>query len=193
MRKILEDIKYFGKEYFRIPIRNFRIGISNLIKWFPTIWNDRDWDNHFIYEILKRKLEFQAKYISERDFYTMAQKDSRNMKICASLIQKCQEETYSCEYMDYHESRHWFTPSESRPGSYEFDSEIEGERFDEFFAKYPIIHKKVLNGEGIFNMDIEDEKERKQRIAMNIGNINQNRARKLLFKIMEEHIEGWWE
>jgi hypothetical protein len=28
---------------------------------------------------------------------------------------------------------------------------------------------------------------------MNIGHINHSRARKLLFKIMEENIEGWWD
>jgi hypothetical protein len=28
---------------------------------------------------------------------------------------------------------------------------------------------------------------------MNIAYLNHDRARKLLFKIMEENIEGWWD
>jgi hypothetical protein len=31
------------------------------------------------------------------------------------------------------------------------------------------------------------------RIAMEIAVNNQERSRKLLFKIMEENIEGWWD
>ena len=47
----------------------------------------------------------------------------------------------------------------------------------------------------IFNIesrDIKTEVDIKQRIAHNIGYYNHNRARKLLFKIIEENIEGWW-
>jgi hypothetical protein len=53
----------------------------------------------------------------------------------------------------------------------------------------------VLNGEGIFSLGASDNvsTDKKQRIAMNIGHINHDRARKLLFKIMEENIERWWD
>jgi hypothetical protein len=33
----------------------------------------------------------------------------------------------------------------------------------------------------------------KKLIAMNIAHINQDRAHKLLFKIMEENIQKWWD
>ena len=36
--------------------------IRNLIRWIPIIWKDRDWDFYFTYEILKKKLEFQAEF-----------------------------------------------------------------------------------------------------------------------------------
>ena len=48
-----------------------------------------------------------------------------------------------------------------------------------------------MNGEGI--IDRVGREEDKQLIAMNIGYINHDRARKMLFKIMEENIEGWWD
>ena len=50
-----------------------------------------------------------------------------------------------------------------------------------------------MNGEGIFSLDGKDRLEVKQKLAMNIGNINHERARKLLFKIMEQNIEKWWD
>ena len=48
-----------------------------------------------------------------------------------------------------------------------------------------------MNGEGVFSR--EGREDNKQIIAMNIGHINHDRARKLLFKIMEESIESWWD
>ena len=48
-----------------------------------------------------------------------------------------------------------------------------------------------MNGEGVFKR--EGREDDKQIIAMNISRINHDRARKLLFKIMEDHIESWWD
>jgi len=39
----------------------------------------------------------------------------------------------------------------------------------------------------------EGREEDKQVIAMSIAHINHDRARKLLFKLMEENIERWWD
>lgn len=43
-------------------LRNIRYGIKNIIKWFPVIWNDRDWDYRYIYEILHKKLELKEQF-----------------------------------------------------------------------------------------------------------------------------------
>ena len=64
---------------------------------------------------------------------------------------------------------------------------------DEFFKKYPLVYKKVMKGEGPFTLDGRDESEIKRIIAMNIAHINQDRARKLLFKVLEQKIERWWD
>lgn len=41
----------------RIFIRDFRIGIKNLIKWFPVIWKDKDWDHEYFEDIILFKLQ----------------------------------------------------------------------------------------------------------------------------------------
>ena len=41
--------------------RDIAQGIKNLIKWFPIIWKDRNWDDSFIFDILQFKLQNQAK------------------------------------------------------------------------------------------------------------------------------------
>jgi|GEM_PF-1629301 hypothetical protein len=179
-------------------IRNFFVSVKNLIRWFPIIWKDRDFDDHYIWEIMKNKLRWQAKYIGDRDFHTRAIMDAKRMRLCANLMDKVQDEFYSSEYMDYHESKWNFLDIPDKPGFKELDMETTSEHFDDYFKKYPLAYKKVLANKelqifGIKARDGETEVDVKQRIAMNIGYYNHNRARKLLFKIMEENIEGWWD
>jgi hypothetical protein len=178
-----------GKYYHKY----FKQGIKNIWYWFPIIWKDRNWDDHYIFEILKHKLKAQAKYIGKRDFHTRAQLDAKRMRLCIELINKVQEEEYSSEYMDYHRDRVWFTDCEDRPGSSLYNSETVWEKYDEYFAKYPLIYKRVMKGEGVFTLNGRDEKDMKGIIAMNIGHINQQRAQDLLFKILNENINGWWD
>lgn len=173
--------------------KNLKQGIKNLWYWLPVIWKDRNYDEHYIYEVLKHKLKAQAKYIGDKNRYTKAQQDARRMIICTKLIQLCQDETYDIEYMDYVKDRSWFTPCEDDPDHFDWNNEIIAEDLNDFFKKYPLIYKRVMNGEGPFTLDGKNEKEIKRRIAMNICHINQQRAHKLLFKIIEQNINSWWD
>jgi hypothetical protein len=176
-----------GKYYFKM----FRTSIKNLIYWFPVIWKDRNWDSHYIFEIMMHKIKAQSKYIGSRDIHTLAKRDAEVMMTCVRLMKLVQEETYSSEYSDYHKTKYWFEDLENKPGYSSWESKLLEENFDDFFKKYPLIYKRVLNGEGVFKR--EGREDDKQIIAMNIGHINHNRARKLLFKLMEENIEEWWD
>jgi hypothetical protein len=205
MEDFFEDLKnrprpnFFRRIYLwwehdgRYYHKYFKQGVKNIWYWFPVIWKDRDWDGHYIFEILQHKLTAQAKYIGARDFHTRAQLDAKRMRICVNLIKKIQEEDYTMEYMDYHKDRVWFTDVEERPGNSLYNSEEVWEKYDEYFAKYPLVYKRVMKGEGVFTLDGRDESDMKRIIAMNIAHLNHDRARKLLFKIMEENIEGWWD
>jgi len=186
-RKIYLWWRFNGRYYHNDLIR----GIKKLWYWFPVIWKDRDYDDHFIFEVVKHKLKAQAKYIGDRDFHTRAQLDARRMRLCVSLIEKVQDESYQMEYMDYVKDRVWFTPCEDRPGSSLYNSEVISENFDDFFKKYPLVYKRVLKGEGPFSL--EGREDDKKIIAMNISHVNQERVHKLLFKILEQNILGWWD
>lgn len=195
-----EKISDFIWKYFRNPIRNFSTSVGNLIKWFPVIWKDRDWDDHYIFEVFKFKLEKQAKYIKEKGFHTNSDLDAKRMMLCANLAKLVQEEFYSTEYIDYIEQDFNFVPynTDERQDYYVMESTTKSERFDEYFKKYPLSYKKVLMNEKnqTFKLKNRDEGmdvvEMKQLIAMNISHYNHNRARKLLFSIMEDNIERWW-
>jgi hypothetical protein len=185
----LQWIPLWWSQEGQFTLRNIKTGIKSIWYWLPIIWKDRHWDSHYIFEIMKHKIKAQSKYIGERGIHTRAKRDSGVMMTCIRLMEKVQDEFYSGEYSDYHKTKHWFEPAEEE-GYSTWESRTLEENFDDYFAKYPLIYKRVLNGEGPFKPDGEDDK---QRIAMNIGHINHERARKLLFKVMEQNIEKWWD
>jgi hypothetical protein len=172
--------------------REIARGFKNIWYWLPIIWKDRHYDSHYIFDIMIHKIKAQSKYIGERNIHTRAKRDSEVMMTCVRLMEKVQDEFYSSEYNDYHKTKHWFEPAD-KEGYSTLESRILEEDFDGYIKKYPLIEKRVMTGEGVFSLDGEDSLEIKQKIAMNIGQINHNRARKLLFKLMEQNIEKWWD
>jgi hypothetical protein len=193
MLKKLNSISLWWKFEGRYYHKDLYRGIKNLIKWFVVIWKDRDWDSYYIFRIMEHKLKLQAKGIAKRDIHVNAKRDAEVMMTCVRLMEKIREGYYQSEYMDYHKSDYWFEDIEDQPGWSTWESEIKSENFDDYFKKYPLIYKRVLNGEGVFGVGDETEYDGKMRIAMNIAHINHDRARKLLFKLMEYNMEKWWD
>ena len=145
------DGRYVGKEFIR--------GVKSVWYWLPVIWKDRNWDHRFIFDVFAHKLKSQAKYIGKYGLHLTNWKDERDMMICVRLIEKIKDEYYGSEYQDYHKEKHWFEPCEDKEGYSEWKSRELEENFDDYFAKYPLIYKRVMNGEGVFNREgREDDK-----------------------------------
>ena len=182
--------KFEGKHYHK----NFIQGVKNLYKWFPTIWKDRDWDGHYIYEILRVKLENQAYCIGNESRHVNSKRDVERMLLCSRLIQIQQEDLYEIEYLDYIKEDHHMIPTDETRQWYTIESTTIEDNLDEYFEKYPKQYKQVQLGK-INYFDIPgtppEDKDRKT-IAMEIAYHNQDKSRKLLYKIMERHIDGWW-
>jgi hypothetical protein len=170
-RWIKNDLPYLHK--------NFARGVKNLWKWFPIIWQDRDWDQYYIYKVLQFKLKNQAKYIGNRDWHTGAKRDAEKMMTCVRLIDKIVDEYYGMEYMDYYDYDMNFP--EGR-----LVMNITKDDLDNYFAMYPLTLKKTEAQYG------DKGKDRSSK-AMLMGMDRQEIARKLLFKILEQNIEGWWD
>jgi hypothetical protein len=117
-------------------IRKFFKSVNSLIRWFPIIWNDRDWDHHYIFEILKHKLIFMSKSIREKDNHTLAEYDANRMMLCVRLIDKVQNEDYMNELIN--------------------DDELTIEK-------------------------------------IRAGQKKHDKAKRILFKLLENYIERWWD
>ena len=92
LQKAIEYIRLLWKFEIRFYLRNFISGIKNLIRWFPIIWKDRDWDDRFIWQIMIQKIKFQAQYIGKRDRHTRAKRDAEIMMTCVRLMERVKQE-----------------------------------------------------------------------------------------------------
>jgi hypothetical protein len=107
------------------------------------------------------------------------------------LIEKTQDEFYSGDYMNYHESRFNWLDIEERPDCKQLEIKHISEDYDSYFAKHKSAVKRVLADKKlqIFKLNGDDDK---QRLAMNLGHYNEKRAQDLLFKLINRNIRGWW-
>jgi hypothetical protein len=179
---MLNSIKLWWEFEGRYYHKDFINGVKNLWNWFPVIWKDRDHDQHFIYEILIHKLEKQAKYIRERDRHTGSKRDAEKMLLCARLARIQQEDLYQFEFTEYLDQNVEFVPTDETEKWFTMESTITRDELIDYFYKYRRQHKLI-----------DKTNKDNHRIAIQIARNNQERSRKLLFKIMEENIGKWWD
>lgn len=75
-------------------------------------------------------------------------------------------------------------------GNYILDIKQVSENFDEYFAKNKLMHKKAIIYIAQKNISTRD---RKYTEAMIISQLKHVKAKELLFKILSEKIENWWD
>ena len=194
--KLWNSVSLWWKFDGRYILSNIKLGFRNIWYWLPIIWKDRHWDHAYIYDILKHKLKAQAHRLHTADMHLSAKRDAEIIRTCVRLIDKVNNDFYSMEYMDYEKNKMWFEPSD-KEGFSELKSKVLEDNLDEYFKKYPLIYKQCLSGEGMMGRhrvknSTFDPNDR-HFIAMDIGHTNQDRAHKLLFKIISENIYKWWD
>lgn len=189
---MLNKLRIWWKWHGRYIPNDIKYGIKNLIKWFPIIWVDRDWDQNFIWTVLKFKLKKQGESIRDYGHHVGSEYDGNRMLLCSKLIDLISQEWYELEYFEYFKDEHWFTDSPDSDLCKMLNTKPVSENFEEYFAKYPLIYKKVLNGGGPLDLRDQDDDDYKKIVAMSMGMINHQRAKDLLFKIINRDIESWW-
>ena len=171
-----------------------RGGIRSLKYWLPIIWKDRDWDYWHIYNILTYKIEQTAFCMHRNNRFVGTYRSVEKMLLCSRLIELIQDEVYQTEYFDYHESNMRFEelPEDHKAYDnahseklYEMHVDEISESFDEYFAKYPRQYKIA-----VAELDADSTK---QRIAMQIGMQNHKRCKNLMYRLVQENIEQWWD
>jgi len=166
-------------------IRYFITGVKNIFRWAPTLYKDKDWDSWYIYNILQKKIEYQRKEIINANRHTDIDRDNRDMTIALNLLERVKDDYYGMEHVDYSKTEFDFIPVEGNSNLKEMKMTVLSENYDEFLKKYPSSVRKVLKEKG---NDLE-----KDVLCVYVAIHNQEKARKLLFKLLEQKIERWWD
>jgi hypothetical protein len=176
--KVYRWWKWKAKYFHRDVIK----GIKNLWKWFPIVWKDRDWDDSYIFDVLKFKLKNTADYFEKTNSFVGWEDEVKYIRICERLIDKIQDEYYRMEYYD---DKYLIEKIKIINGKVEVD--VLKNNIEEYIIQHPRTKEKVLKLD-----KYKSYMKSTDGIAMAIGMERHVKARKLLFKIMEEKIERWW-
>lgn len=150
---------------------SFKHGIKNIIKWFPIIWNDRDYDEYYIYNILYHKFKSMEKFYLSGDAYSAKATDvAKQLRVVKNLAKRLKEENYLINALMWHEQ------------------------------KYPDFLENICNFEATDNPQIktwkdlnpEGKKESFNRYDKH-SDYMENQDREMLFKLMSKHINEWWD
>lgn len=151
-------------------------GVSNIIRWIPTIYKDKDWDDYYITKLLQVKIEHQREYLVKHNRHVNVDYDNFWMTVVLNLIEREHKEYYALEKYDYIE----FNKEEPL-------SEYTSENLQDYINKYPGTYRRAIKSippTPDINTDI---------ISTFIGAYRQEKCRKLLFKILEQKSRGWWD
>jgi hypothetical protein len=181
-----QKIVLYWKFKVRYYPKQFIVGLKNLYKWTPIIWKDRDWDNSFLFDIIKFKISNMAGTHGKEMPYVGSERNVEIMNTIVRLIDKFQSEEYLHEYFSYVDDEYTFEKVE---GTDYFEMKIENLRddLDQYFAKYPLLKKRALNHK------IYKENSSSVSLAMAMGFVQHERAKRLIFELLNRHIDKWWE
>jgi len=176
----------YWKFKYRYYPRNFVRGVKNLIKWGPIIWKDRDWDDSFLFEIIKFKISNMSELHSETMPYNGSHRNVEIMNTIVRLIDKFQTEHYQHEYLDYIDDEYSFVQIEGTD-FFEMKTVNLRDDLDQYFAKYPLLKNRATN-HSFYQKNPSDTS-----LAMSMGNVQHDRAKRLIFELLNRNIEKWWE
>jgi hypothetical protein len=168
------------RKYTPIWFNRFVESLTNTIKWLPTIWADRHWDDYYITNILQRKIELQREYLVKANRHTNIEHDNKWMTVVLNLLEREHNTFYEGELTEYHN----------------IDMEVDDngrcnfvtnwEMYDEYLAKYPTTLRRVLK-------KYPEYAGNKDRLSMIVSMHQQKKCRNLLFEILKQKSANWWD
>ena len=185
--RIPKDSAWERKTFWgKLPswLKEFLTGCNNLIKWAPTIWKQRDWDDAFIFDVLQKKIEFQRKELVSANRHTRIDADNRDMTIVLNLLERVRNEYYAMEYLDYRETKFRFEDIKDNPKRKRLEIDVIWEEDDKFLSKYPSTVRKVMKDKPDIN---------KSDLCHLVSRYNEEKANDLLFRILRERMRWWWD
>lgn len=171
-----DDTRFKWGKYVHWRIRYFFQGVWNIIRWAPTIYHDRDWDDYFITKMLQKKIEFQRAYLVNANRHVNVDRDNFWMTVILNLLERKHNSHYEMEKYKYVVMGEGFFP------------EYKSETLDEYIKKYPSAARAVKKKYPKYS-HFDD----KDALSHFMSSYRQQKADKLIFKILEQHSAEWWD
>lgn len=88
----------------KTEIRWFFKNIKRIFEYLPVVWNDRDWDEHYIYKILKYKIE-RTRRENLRGNHLHKNRYAKQMRTCEILLDRLAKDNYFDKLNEKHEKK----------------------------------------------------------------------------------------
>jgi hypothetical protein len=148
-------------------IRSFYYGVKNIIRWMPTIYNDRDWDHAYLLCMLQKKLEHMSEYFKSENTCSMdSHLHAEKIDECVTILKNLVEENYDKHYNDVYEEYKYLHGLEDKPMCDWFKN------FTEEAKSLYLVRTKIA-----FTLDDEEKR---------------NDTKKL-FSTLEKELFQWWD
>ncbi len=143
-------------------------GIWNIIRWFPVIWKDRDWDYYYIFALLYHKFSNMEKFFRSDNAYSANALDvADKIRVAKLLCKRIIDDNYVDNALmpveeKYGELKYHFEPTNNE--------KLKAMVFDEFPEERKARSKAYEHAEYMEKQD-----------------------RKMLFTMLDKYIDGWWD
>lgn len=158
----------------RILYKNLVKGFINLFKYFSIIWKDRDWDYLFFFLLLRKKLQSMSSYFEKHSIREDGKKEVKKIDFCIRCLDRLIEDNY-------------FDP----------DDTLTKKWGDLKFNYEPYLDKGGLfveiNRENIKTSEALDEYWKEWEKLVHLEYYFRERDIKLLFKVISQNVENWWD
>lgn len=83
--------------------------IKNIIRWIPTLWNDRDWDGTYMHQIMKKKLEHMKVYFETTNIdFEGRLRVIEYISLCIKMLNKIIEDDFYNDSSSMIDKVEWF-------------------------------------------------------------------------------------
>ena len=172
LKKVWRNINYW-------PRRKWR-QIKNVISWIPVVWKQFDFDYRYSLEVFKHQLLKQAKFMeSDKAYSVNSHIEAQKIRMVVRLMDKVYDEEYACEYQQRLKDKYgddvidWVLSEISDRSDYstmEWKFEVD--------EKYESQREEIRENHDKWFQESQDKQER---------------AHKLLWKLIEFYIRNWWD
>ncbi len=171
LNKVIGFVQY--SSFIRVPTRFFN-RLRRLFEFMPRIWNSYDWDHSYATGLFGYQLERIAKYLEKNKPHVGWEHDVSRIRTVLKLIDRVDNDYYSTAYLDELEARY-------------------GKRHLDFLPTEDIGGYTLVNTyeKGYTEAEL-DEIEKVERELLQQANTRQQKAKRILWKLIEHNIEGWW-